>query len=288
MLKKELVVVVIVLLLGISVIPNVIGGNPSSGKTIYVDDDADPTWYDETHVKTIQEGIDIATMGCSIFVYAGVYYEHILVNKTVNLIGEHKDNTLLYFDADVDVVKITSDAVIISNFTIKNTKSKRAGVLCCSDDCVISKNVIQGHGYGVLVDVTDDNGAHDIDNTTIVENYISNNNNGIGTNAHTVFGWHCKNTEVMRNTFANNSFGIFLFWADSCNVHHNNFWENGRDAFFTNTDANWNCNFWNRPLFLPHLIFGLIVFLIFPYVIPLFQFDWHPAQEPYDISIPYV
>ena len=37
---------------------------------IYVDDDADPDWYDATHVKTIQEGIDNATSGQTIYVYA--------------------------------------------------------------------------------------------------------------------------------------------------------------------------------------------------------------------------
>jgi hypothetical protein len=41
---------------------------------VYVDDDADPSWYDATHVRTIQEGIDNATVGDTVFVYNGTYF----------------------------------------------------------------------------------------------------------------------------------------------------------------------------------------------------------------------
>jgi hypothetical protein len=55
---------------------------------VYVDDDADPGWYDATHVRTIQEGIDNATAGDTVFVYNGTYYENVVVDKTLDLI-EH-------------------------------------------------------------------------------------------------------------------------------------------------------------------------------------------------------
>ena len=63
--------------------------------TIYVDDDADPGWYDATHVRTIQEGIDNATAGDTVFVYGGTYYENVVVNKIVDLIGEDEDITTI-------------------------------------------------------------------------------------------------------------------------------------------------------------------------------------------------
>jgi hypothetical protein len=37
--------------------------------TIYVDDDAAPDWYDEFHVKTIQEAIDNAGSGDNVFIF---------------------------------------------------------------------------------------------------------------------------------------------------------------------------------------------------------------------------
>jgi len=62
---------------------------------IYVDDDASPEWYDETHVRTIQEGIDIASDGDTIFVYSGTYYGLIIINKTLRLTGEEKSSTII-------------------------------------------------------------------------------------------------------------------------------------------------------------------------------------------------
>ena len=44
--RKSLVVAVVVLFLGVSVIPSVIGDNPSFSKTIYVDgDNTEGPWY---------------------------------------------------------------------------------------------------------------------------------------------------------------------------------------------------------------------------------------------------
>ncbi|MBA7636881.1 hypothetical protein ES703_44509 [subsurface metagenome] len=50
----------------------------------------------------------------------------------------------------------------------------------------------------------------------------------------------------------------------------------------------WDNNYWNRPRLLPKVILGSgeIVFkwgIIFFIPFPIIEFDWHPAQEPYDI-----
>ena len=63
--------------------------------TIYVDDDADPSWYNATHVATIQEGVDNATSGDTVYVYNGTYYELVTVNKQLDLIGESRENVIL-------------------------------------------------------------------------------------------------------------------------------------------------------------------------------------------------
>ena len=63
--------------------------------TVYVDDNATSDWYDQTHVRTIQEGINNASDGDTVFVYKGCYEENIIVNKTIDLIGEEKENTVI-------------------------------------------------------------------------------------------------------------------------------------------------------------------------------------------------
>ena len=90
---------------------------------IYVDDDKDPSWYDAIHLKTIQEGINNATTGDTIFVFNGTYYENVEILKDeIKLFGENKYDTII--DAqnlgDGIFVGIKSHKMEIRNFTIKN------------------------------------------------------------------------------------------------------------------------------------------------------------------------
>ena len=44
---------------------------------------------------TIQEAISNAVEGDIIFVETGIYYEHVVVNKTVSILGEDVDTTII-------------------------------------------------------------------------------------------------------------------------------------------------------------------------------------------------
>ena len=63
---------------------------------IYVDDDADSNWYDDTHVKTISEGVNAAVNGDKIFVVSGTYEEdYIQIKKPIKLIEQDKETTII-------------------------------------------------------------------------------------------------------------------------------------------------------------------------------------------------
>ena len=97
-----------------------------SDMQVYVDNDADPGWYDPTHVKTIQEGINRASVGDTVFVYDGVYTENFEIKKPLNLIGQDRDNTVIAGGGIGDViVSLGTNRVNISGFTIGN-KEKRS------------------------------------------------------------------------------------------------------------------------------------------------------------------
>ncbi len=66
----------------------------------------------------IQDAIDNATAGDTIRVYAGTYYENVIVNKTVTLIGNGTTNTIINGSGKDDGIHILADWVNVSGFTI--------------------------------------------------------------------------------------------------------------------------------------------------------------------------
>ena len=78
-----------------SVVNNVRDIVSTTGNTIEVDDDADPSWYNATHVKTIKEGMDNATNGDTVYVYNGTYNERLTVWKQLYFVGESRENVIV-------------------------------------------------------------------------------------------------------------------------------------------------------------------------------------------------
>ncbi|MGD6810926.1 MAG: right-handed parallel beta-helix repeat-containing protein [Candidatus Bathyarchaeia archaeon] len=94
----------------------------ADSKTIMVPDD----------YPTIAEAVDNAADGDLVFVKSGVYHESMLVvNKSISLIGEEANNTIVYFNPPVlnvtvfsvpfqmtdNSIKVNADNVTLTNFT---------------------------------------------------------------------------------------------------------------------------------------------------------------------------
>jgi PKD repeat protein len=69
--------------------------------------------------SSIQDAIDNASDGYTIYVYSGIYYENIVIYKSINLTGENIKTTIIYGNGIDDVIKVTADYVNISGFTIR-------------------------------------------------------------------------------------------------------------------------------------------------------------------------
>jgi len=83
--------------------------------TIYVDDDGTADY------TNIQDAIDAASDGDTIFVYSGIYYGLLTVNKTVILEGEEKTSTIIDGqELGEDTITVTAPEFHISGFTIRN------------------------------------------------------------------------------------------------------------------------------------------------------------------------
>ena len=69
----------------------------------------------------IQDAIDNSTNGDTIRVFEGTYTENIIVNKSLSLIGNGSEITVIDGGENGDVVMITADWVNISGFFVIRT-----------------------------------------------------------------------------------------------------------------------------------------------------------------------
>ena len=166
--------------------------------------------------KSIKDAIDSCEEGDIILVGQGTYKEKTLVSKTITLLGENKEKTIIDADKLDYAFLITADSVTIKNFTIKNTDDKwnrRAGIYVQSNNNVISNNkIINNKMYGVYLY----NGS----NNSFVDNSFSNNEFGI----YVVGIAHIKvkNLNISNNIYSNNSeLGIYLKFCYNSTIKNN-------------------------------------------------------------------
>lgn len=111
---------------------------------IYVDDNADPGWYDATHVHTIQEGIDNASSGGTVAIWAGTYTENVVVNKTISLIGNGTADTIVCNPTGY-AIHITVDNVNIRYLKAYVDSGTGRGIKINSNYSNISHCIIKHH-----------------------------------------------------------------------------------------------------------------------------------------------
>ena len=150
-MKKGFVFGIILLLVGMCIVPSITGSidvkqitlSTSTGDTLYVGGTGAGNY------STIQEAIDDASDGDAVFVYddSSPYYENLIVNKSINLIGEDKGSTVIDGNMIGDVVYVSADWVNISGFTIQNTSTSDEGIEIISNYNTIAGNNIISHLY---------------------------------------------------------------------------------------------------------------------------------------------
>jgi nitrous oxidase accessory protein NosD len=100
---------------------------------------------------SIQDAIDNASDIDTVFVYNGTYYERIVVNKSISLVGEDRNNTTIDGEMTGNVILINVDGVILSGFTVTRggNNNLEAGIkLENVQNCLIYNNtVINCWGY---------------------------------------------------------------------------------------------------------------------------------------------
>jgi len=266
-LKKSFICGIIVLLIGSGVV-SAFYGNPSisskpmnSGNWLYVGGNG-PGNY-----STIQSAIDVTNAGDTVFVYSGIYYEHVILDGSYNdrnyvtLLGENKYTTIIDgCGYSVALYFVNCHNEHISGFSVINgsvwgCRFGADGFDCYENtlsDCLIYNNlgfglsfyghyasavnnyvinceIYQNNGYGIGTEIST-NG--DVSNCHIQDCKIfDNSNGGIEITAHGFFISNC-------NVYNNNGIGIYLVASNNNNILSNNISNNNLGAVLYTSSFN--------------------------------------------------
>jgi len=118
---------------------------------------------------TIQEAIDHASSGDTVFVRKGTYEECVSINKSLSLIGEDKTKTTITGDWQLGgtVVLVNHDNVTVSGFTIQSNADNTHGTsirgvhLLNVQGCTVSGCIFSRVGKGIWLYGSSDNTVED-------------------------------------------------------------------------------------------------------------------------------
>ncbi len=198
---------------------------------------------------SIQEAINNANEGDTVYVSSGIYHENIFVNKSVSLIGENRETTIIDGNGE-NVISLKVNNTRIEEFTLQNGN---CGIEMSpwTHGHTINNNIMLNNNYGIAghydcTNISICNNIIDSNNIAGVEmlfsqslvanNLISNNGKGvykdygsgiqivIGVNNRTVY---CINNSILGNTIKNHKFGVWdVHYSEGNFFSHNNFVNN--------------------------------------------------------------
>ena len=228
--------------------------------------------------STIQEAIDKASKGDTIFVRAGTYPEHVVVDKSLSLSGENKHDTTIDGGGNGIVIRLTASNITFSGFTIQNGE---LGILFWySSHNIFAGNTISSNSYGIYLqysyyNILSGNAAinnsrngiymegstynaltgntissgndygiylYHSDNNVLSGNAFSGNDDGIRFR-------DSDNNVLSGNTFADNRHGILLYCSGNTTLLHNNFVDNFEPSRSIDSVNSWDDgtegNYWS-------------------------------------------
>jgi parallel beta-helix repeat protein len=239
------------------------------GETFYVN-----TTGDGGAFTSIQDAINASSDGDTVFVYEGTYYENLVINKTINLVGENRNNTIIDSDRKGDAMQVTADWVNITRIMVTGgTASSQNGIeLNYVHNCSIVDIKASNNQVGVRIYYSNNN--------TIINNNLSDNNRGgvflhtsdfnnvTGNNASSngwngielysskgnsivdnivkdnfwgalVLQWKSDNNSIIGNVATNdNSYGIYIDESSGNRIIQNQMSKMGRSIYFHHSHRN--------------------------------------------------
>lgn len=199
--------------------------------------------------SSIQTAIDAAAENETVYVFPGVYNETIKINKTITLMGQNAETTIIDGNNSGNVIiVINTERCNIKGFTIRNSGPSHSGIDLKAPYNNISDNIIKNNHYGIY--------SRDFDSNYVCKNIFEYNDEyGIylqSSNSNWILKNIFKNNDcamrvkarynvITKNLFENNSQGLyFCCFAERNQVYRNNFINNTESQAIDNVDgATW-------------------------------------------------
>lgn len=194
---------------------------PVTAGTIIVPDD----------YVTIQEAVDQAVEGDTIFVRAGAYYEHIILGKSISLVGEEKSTTIVDGEGTGSVIFTTADDVTVTGFTIQNSGRAVNGTVPDAGisldhviNCNVSGNKVISNYVGIF--------ARPSRSSWFQNNIMNRNHVGIDINNQSIYN------VISSNSLQENNVSIHVYYADFNVFLQNNLTDNSVGVVIRNSSNN--------------------------------------------------
>ncbi len=202
----------------------------AQAKTVYVDDDASPAWYNATQVATVSEAIFNASEGDSVFIYNGFYLEPTEIYVEVNNIdisGQSKESAIIHSQNGFDLFTVLSDSISFSSLTLENASGEGTAISANSVSDSSIDNVIFSNNF---VDIS----ASSVTNLSITNVLCS------GGAYEAIQLYNVAGSEITGCIFSNNSEALSIVGED-IQIYNNRFENNVVDVGSINaSNLAWN------------------------------------------------
>ncbi len=235
---------------------------------------------------SIQQAVNNATEGSTLYVGSGQYFETLTINKSLSLVGENKDSTIIDGNGNSTVLYVNADNFSISDFKIQysgcsceglygiDMGSNRRNVNITHNDffsdsvgiymkngqdiAIVNNNVTSSRDYSMVI--------QDSTEILVSENIFANNlnqvdienssgmtivDNNVTNNGNGITLTNSNNNTIAGNTFSSNQlYGIFLSQSNNNAIFDNSFTTNWSHVSVRNSTNFWDNglegNFWSN------------------------------------------